>query len=158
MPYITVGKENGGDIGIYYKDWGDGRPTVFSRGWPLRAGSLAGRSRFLKDLSAPFYRANREGSKVSQGLHDSSCRPGMLRGFAGFYKCIGAFPDTDQTEDLRKFDLPTLIIHGDADQIVPIQAVVRAYQGRRAQGLQGSDARLALHFEGAGRPGPSRFH
>ena len=235
MPYITVGKENGENISIYYKDWGKGQPIVFSHGWPLsadawedqmlflaehgyrciahdrrghgrssqpwggndmdtyaddlakltealdlkdavhvghstgggevtryigrhgtrrvakavlvgaipplmlktkdnplgtpievfdqlRAASLADRSQFLKDLSAPFYGANREGSKVSQGLRDSFWLQGMLCGFVGFYKCIRVFSETDHTEDLKKFDVPTLIIHGDDDQIVPIQA------------------------------------
>lgn len=235
MPYITVGKENGEDISIYYKDWGKGQPIVFSHGWPLsadawedqmlflaehgyrciahdrrghgrssqpwggndmdtyaddlakltealdlrdavhvghstgggevaryigrhgtkrvakavlvsaipplmlktkdnpvgtpievfdslRASSLADRSQFLKDLSAPFFGANREGSKVSQGLRDSFWLQGMLCGFVGFYKCIRVFSETDHTEDLKKFNVPTLILHGDDDQIVPIQA------------------------------------
>lgn len=235
MPYIRVGKENGEDISIYYKDWGKGQPIVFSHGWPLsadawedqmfflaehgyrciahdrrshgrssqpwggndmdtyaddlakltdaldlkdavhvghstgggevaryigkhgtkrvakavlvsaipplmlktkdnpvgtpievfdqlRANSLADRSQFLKDLSAPFFGANREGSRVSQGLRDSFWLQGMLCGFAGFYKCIRVFSETDQTADLKKFDVPTLILHGDDDQIVPIQA------------------------------------
>lgn len=235
MPYITVGKENGENISIYYKDWGKGQPIVFSHGWPLsadawedqmlflaehgyrciahdrrghgrssqpwggndmdtyaddlakltealdlrdavhvghstgggevaryigrhgtkrvakavlvsaipplmlktkdnpvgtpievfdslRASSLADRSQFLKDLSAPFFGANREGSQVSQGLRDSFWLQGMICGFVGFYKCIRVFSETDHTEDLKKFDVPTLILHGDDDQIVPIQA------------------------------------
>jgi non-heme chloroperoxidase len=85
----------------------------------LRAASLADRSQFLKDLSAPFYGANRPGSKVSQGLRDSFWLQGMLCGFVGFYQCIKVFSETDLTEDLKKFDVPTLIIHGDDDQIVP---------------------------------------
>jgi non-heme chloroperoxidase len=88
----------------------------------LRAATLADRSQFLKDLSAPFYGANRAGSKVSQGLRDSFWLQGMVCGFVGFYQCIKVFSETDHTEDLKKFDVPTLIIHGDDDQIVPIGA------------------------------------
>ncbi|HEY3011437.1 MAG TPA: alpha/beta hydrolase [Gemmatimonadales bacterium] len=86
----------------------------------LRAATLADRSQFLKDLSAPFYGANRTGAKVSQGLRDAFWLQGMLCGFVGFYQCIKVFSETDLTEDLKRFDVPTLIIHGDDDQIVPI--------------------------------------
>jgi non-heme chloroperoxidase len=235
MPYITIGKENFGDIELYYKDWGSGQPVVFSHGWPLsadawedqmvflashgyrciahdrrghgrssqpwngndmdtyaddlaklvetldlknaihvghstgggevaryigrhgttrvskavlisavpplmlkttgnpgglpmevfdgiRADVLADRSQFFKDLSAPFYGANRPEARVSQGLRDSFWLQGMQAGFKGVIDCIKAFSETDQTEDLKKFDVPTLIIHGDDDQIVPIGA------------------------------------
>ena len=88
----------------------------------LRAATLADRSQFLKDLSAPFYGANRAGAKVSQGLRDSFWLQGMVCGFVGFYECIKVFSETDLTEDLKKFDVPTLILHGDDDQIVPIGA------------------------------------
>ena len=88
----------------------------------LRAASLADRSQFLKDLSAPFYGTNREGSGVSQGLRDSFWLQGMLCGFVGFYECIKVFSETDLTQDLKQFDVPTLILHGDDDQIVPIAA------------------------------------
>jgi non-heme chloroperoxidase len=235
MPFITVGKENSGDIDLYYKDWGDGQPVVFSHGWPLcadawddqmnflaangyrciahdrrghgrssqtwngnemntyaedlaklvekldlknailvghstgggevaryigrngtkrvaravlisavpplmlktaanpgglpieafdsiRAGVLADRSQFFKDLSAPFFGANRPGATVSHGLRDWFWLQGMLAGFKPVFDCIKAFSETDFTEDLKKFDVPTLIIQGDDDQIVPIDA------------------------------------
>ncbi|HKQ76252.1 MAG TPA: alpha/beta hydrolase [Blastocatellia bacterium] len=88
----------------------------------LRAGVLADRSQFFKDLSAPFYGANRPGGKVSQGVRDSFWLQGMMAGLKNAYDCIKAFSETDHTEDLKKFDMPTLIIHGDDDQIVPIGA------------------------------------
>jgi len=88
----------------------------------IRAGVLSDRSQFWKDLSAPFYGANRPGAKVSQGLRDSFWLQGMLAGHKAVYDCIKAFSETDFTEDLKKFDVPTLILHGDDDQIVPIGA------------------------------------
>jgi non-heme chloroperoxidase len=88
----------------------------------IRAGVLADRSQFFADLSAPFYGANRPGAKVSQGLRDSFWMQGMQAGFKGAFDCIKAFSETDLTEDLKRFDVPTLIIHGDDDQIVPIGA------------------------------------
>ncbi len=86
----------------------------------LRAGLSADRSQFYKDLSAPFYGANRPGSKVSQGIRDMFWLWSMTVGLKGAFDCIKAFSETDLTEDLKKFDIPTLIIHGDDDQIVPI--------------------------------------
>lgn len=112
MSYLTVGKENGHEIKLYFKD-----------------------------LSAPFYGANRPNSKVSQGLRDSFWLQGMLCGLNAAYDCIKAFSETDFTEDLKKIDVPTLILHGDDDQIVPIDdsaklsskqiknAVLKIYQG-----------------------------
>lgn len=85
----------------------------------LRAGIQADRSQFWKDLSAPFYGANRPGSKVSQGLRDSFWLAGMQAGLKAVYECVKVFSETDHTEDLRKFDVPTLIMQGDDDQIVP---------------------------------------
>lgn len=233
MGFITVGKENGEAIQLYYKDWGRGQPIVFSHGWPLsadawedqmlflasqgyrciahdrrgngrssqpwtgnemdtyaddlaalvkildlknaihvghstgggevaryigrygtervakavligavpplmlktdanpgglpmevfdqiRASVLADRAQFFKDLTAPFYGANRAGSKVSQGLCDFFWLQGMQAGFKAVFDCIKAFSETDFTEDLKKIDVPTLILHGDDDQIVPI--------------------------------------
>jgi non-heme chloroperoxidase len=88
----------------------------------IRAGVLADRSQFFKDLSVPFYGANRPGAKVSQGVRDSFWAQGMQAGFKSAYDCIKAFSETDQTEDLERFDVPTLLLHGDDDQIVPIGA------------------------------------
>jgi len=86
----------------------------------IRAAVQSDRSQFFKDLSAPFYGANRTGAKVSQGLRDSFWLQGMQCGLKAAYDCIKAFSETDFTEDLKKFDAPTLILHGDDDQIVPI--------------------------------------
>jgi len=86
----------------------------------IRAGVKADRSQFYKDLSTPFYGANRPGSKVSQGVRDAFWRLSMQAGFVAAYECIKAFSETDFTDDLKKFDVPTLVIHGDDDQIVPI--------------------------------------
>jgi non-heme chloroperoxidase len=88
----------------------------------LRASVTGDRSQFYKDLSAPFYGGNRPGSKVSQGVRDQFWRLSMQVGFKGAYDCIKAFSETDFTEDLKKIDVPTLFIHGDDDQIVPIGA------------------------------------
>ena len=235
MSFITVGKENGANIEIYYKDWGKGQPVVFSHGWPLSADAFedqmlfladrgyrciaadrrghgrssqswngndmdtyaddlakltealnlkdavhvghstgggevaryigrhgskrvakailisavpplmlktpanpkglpietfdqlrsavqADRAQFFKDLSAPFYGANRPNNTVTQGLRDSFWLQGMIMSIKGAYDCIKAFSETDFTEDLKKFDVPTLVLHGDDDQIVPIVA------------------------------------
>ena len=88
----------------------------------IRAGVLADRSQFFKDLTTPFYGANRPGAQVSQGLRDSFWLQGMVCGLKPAYDCIKAFSETDFTEDLKRFDIPTLILHGDDDQIVPIGA------------------------------------
>jgi len=234
MPYITVGKENGANIDIYYKDWGSGQPVVFSHGWPLSADAwedqmfflaqqgyrviahdrrghgrssqpwsgndmdtyaddlakltealdlkdaihvghstgggevaryiarhgskrvakavligavpplmlktdtnpgglpmnvfddirknvLTDRSQFFKELSMAFYGYNRSGAKVSEGVRNSFWLQGMMGGFPAAYFCVKAFSETDQYDDLKKFDVPTLIIQGDDDQIVPIE-------------------------------------
>jgi non-heme chloroperoxidase len=89
----------------------------------LRAASLADRSQLYIDLgSGPFYGFNRPGAKVSQGLIDSFWLQGMMAGHKAAFDCIKVFSETDFTEDLKKFDVPTLILHGDDDQIVPIGA------------------------------------
>jgi non-heme chloroperoxidase len=93
----------------------------------LRAQSIANRSQLYKDLaSGPFFGFNRPGARVSQGLIDSFWMQGMMAGHKNTYDCIQAFSETDFTDDLRKFDVPTLVIHGDDDQIVPIDAAGRA--------------------------------
>jgi len=88
----------------------------------LRASVIADRSQFWKDLSMPFYGYNRPGAKVSEGVRESFWRQGMMAGFPASYFCIKAFSETDCTEDLKKIDVPALILHGDDDQIVPIGA------------------------------------
>ena len=86
----------------------------------LREGVLKDRSQFFRDLSGPFYGANRPSAHVSQGLRDTFWLQGMQTGFNAAYECIKVFSETDLTEDLKKIDVPTLILHGDDDQIVPI--------------------------------------
>ena len=88
----------------------------------IRSEVLADRSQFFKDLPTPFYGTNRPNTKVSQGLRDSFWLQGMTAGFKGVFDCIKAFSETDFTKDLEKFDIPTLIMHGDDDQIVPSNA------------------------------------
>src|SRR2546423_3662753 len=88
----------------------------------LRSSVVADRSQFWKDLSMPFYGVNRPGAKVSQGLRDSFWLQGMQAGFKNPFDCIKGFSDTDQTDALSKLTVPTLIIHSDDDQIVPIGA------------------------------------
>jgi non-heme chloroperoxidase len=88
----------------------------------IRAAVLADRSKFFKDLSLPFYGYNRPGAKVSEGVREQFWLQGMMAGMPASYFCVKAFSETDHTEDLKKFDVPTLILHGDDDQIVPIEA------------------------------------
>ena len=88
----------------------------------IRAGVTADRSQFFKDLTTPFYGGNRDGAQVSQGVRDSFWMQGMQAGHKSALDCIKAFSETDFTEDLERFDVPTLIMHGDDDQIVPIGA------------------------------------
>lgn len=91
----------------------------------IRAGVAGDRSQFYQDLSGPFYGANRPGARVSQGLRDQFWLQGMQVGLKAAYDCIKAFSETDLTEDLGKIDVPTLFIHGDDDQIVPIDTASR---------------------------------
>jgi non-heme chloroperoxidase len=107
----------------------------------IRSNVLADRSQFFKGLTMPFYGYNRPDAKVSEGVRDSFWLQGMMAGFPACYFCIKAFSETDQTEDLKQIDVPTLIIHGDDDQIVPItnsamlssklvkNATLKVYQG-----------------------------
>jgi non-heme chloroperoxidase len=90
--------------------------TVFDG---IRSGVVADRSQFWKDLSMAFYGYNRPDAKISEGVRESFWLQGMMAGFPAAYFCIKAFSETDQTEDLKKIDVPTLIIHGDDDQVVP---------------------------------------
>jgi len=108
----------------------------------IRAGVLADRSQFFQDLTVPFYGANRPGAKVSQGVRDSFWMQGMQAGFKGVIDCIKAFSETDFTEDLKRIDVPTLIMHGDDDQIVPIGASAT----RSAQLVKGSTLKVYPGF------------
>jgi non-heme chloroperoxidase len=91
----------------------------------IRAGVLGDRSQFYKELSVPFYGANRPGAQVSEGVREGFWLWSMQVGLKGAYDCIKAFSETDLTEDLQRIDVPTLIVHGDDDQIVPIDASAR---------------------------------
>lgn len=107
----------------------------------LRANVVADRSQFFKDLSLSFYCYNRPNAKISDGVRENFCHQGMMAGFPAAYFCIKAFSETDMTDDLKKIDVPTLILHGDDDQIVPIddsatlsakivkQATLKIYKG-----------------------------
>ena len=86
----------------------------------IRAGVVNDRSQFFKDVTMPFYGYNRPGAKVSEGVRQSFWLQGMMTGFPACYFCIKAFSETDLTEDLKRMDIPTLILHGDDDQMVPI--------------------------------------
>jgi non-heme chloroperoxidase len=139
---ILVGHSTGGgEVARYIGRHGTGRvakavligavpPTMLKTaanpgGTPLeafdqiRAGVQADRAQFFKDLSIPFYGYNKPDAKVSEGVREAFWLQGMLAGFPASYFCVKAFSETDFTEDLKKIDVPTLIIHGDADQIVP---------------------------------------
>jgi non-heme chloroperoxidase len=238
MPSITVGKENGHDVNLFYKDFGKGQPIVFSHGWPLTADDwdsqmmffvdrgyrviahdrrghgrssqtwggndmdtyvddlaqltkaldlkdavhvghstgggeaaryvaqhpersaklvlisaipplmlktpqnplglpmeafdglrtqyLANRSQFYMDITMPFYGYNRPGAQISEGIRQNWWRQSMMGGVKAGYDCIKAFSETDFTEDLKKINVPTLVLHGEDDQIVPIDAAGRA--------------------------------
>jgi non-heme chloroperoxidase len=104
----------------------------------IRAGMAADRAQYYADLSAPFFGANRSGATVSQGLRDWFRELSMQVGVKGAVDCVKAFSETDFTADLEKFDVPTLIIHGDDDQIVPIQAAGK----RSAEIVKGSTFKI----------------
>jgi non-heme chloroperoxidase len=109
----------------------------------LRAAVLADRSKLFQDLSLPFYGYNRPGAKVSEGVRQSFWLQGMMAGMPASYFCIKAFSETDLTDDLKAFDVPTLILHGDDDQIVPIKAA--AMQSSKLV----KDAQLKVYQGGA---------
>jgi len=88
----------------------------------IRANVVKDRSQFFKDLTLPFYGYNRPGAKISEGVREAFWRQGMMAGFPAAYFCVKAFSETDLTEDLKTIDVPTLVLHGDDDQIVPIGA------------------------------------
>ena len=92
----------------------------------IRAGVLADRSQFFKDVTIPFFGANRPRHEVTQGMRDAFWFQGMQAGHKNVLDCIKAFSETDFTEDLKRMDVPTLVVHGDDDQIVPIDAAGRA--------------------------------
>jgi non-heme chloroperoxidase len=104
----------------------------------IRAGVAADRSQFYQDLSLPFYGANRQGAKVSRGVLDAFWLMSMQAGLRAALECIEAFSATDFTEDLERIDVPTLIVHGDDDQIVPIEASAR----RTAELVKGSTLKI----------------
>ena len=114
----------------------------------LRAAYAANRPQFYRDITLPFYGYNRPGAKISEGIRDKWWLQGMMGGMKAGYDCIKAFSETDFTEDLKKFDVPTLILHGDDDQIVPIGAAAlqssKLVKGR-AEGLSRFPARHANH-------------
>ena len=121
----------------------------------IRAGLAADRPQFWKDFSQIFYGANRPGAKVSQGTHDAFWRLSMQAGLAQAYQCIKAFSETDFTADLAKIDVPTLVIHGDDDQVVPIgitgQRTARMVQGATLKVYEGAPHALMTTHQ-------QRFH
>jgi non-heme chloroperoxidase len=114
----------------------------------IRAGVLKDRSQFFKDLSGPFFGANRAGAHVSQGVLDTFWLIGMQAGLKNAYDCIKVFSETDLTADLGRVDVPTLIIHGDDDQIVPIASSTML----SAQLVQRATLKI---YEGAGHGIPT---
>lgn len=88
----------------------------------IRQGTATNRSQFFRDLAMPFYGFNQDGVETNEGLRESFWRMGMQGGIKGEYDCIREFSEVDYTEDLKRIDKPTLVIHGDSDQIVPIAA------------------------------------
>ena len=118
----------------------------------IRASVLADRSAYWKELSMPFYGFNRPGAKISEGLRESFWLQSMMAGLPACYFCVKAFSETDLTEDLKKIDVPTLILHGDDDQIVPIAASAllsaKLVKGARLKIIAGRAARHVLDPEG----------
>jgi non-heme chloroperoxidase len=108
----------------------------------IRRGVETDRAQFYKDLSSPFFGTNRPGASVSQGILDAFWQQCMMTGLKGAYDCIKQFSESDFNDDLTKFDVPTLIIHGDDDQMVPVDASARAVaklvKGARLQIYEGA--------------------
>jgi non-heme chloroperoxidase len=119
----------------------------------IRAAVIADRSQFWKDLSMLFYGYNRPGAKISEGVRESFWLQGMMAGLPASYFCIKAFSETDLTEDLKKIDVPTLILHGDDDQIVPIEA-----SALLSSKLIKGATRHVHDPQGPGQCGSARFH
>ncbi|MET0319647.1 MAG: alpha/beta hydrolase, partial [Duganella sp.] len=92
----------------------------------IRAGVVGNRAEFYRDITMPFYGYNRPGAKVSEGVRDTFWAQGMQCGIKNAYDCIKQFSETDFTADLKKIDVPVLVVHGDDDQIVPIDTAGRA--------------------------------
>jgi non-heme chloroperoxidase len=164
---VLVGHSTGGgEVTRYLGRHGTGRvakavllgaiPPPMLKTDAIRAGVSGDRSQFHQDLSMPFYGANRPGSTVSQGLREAFWLWSMQVGLKGAYDCIKAFSETDLTEDLRRIDVPTLIVHGDDDQIVSIEASAR----RSVEPV--SDATLKVYpappWLGPGRPHKDQFN
>jgi len=127
----------------------------------IRKGLHADRSQFFKDVTTPFFGANRPGSTVSQGLRGSFWRQGMQASLKAVYDCVKAFSETDFTEDLKKIDVPTLIVHGDDDQIVPIanSALLQTkLVKRRRSNLQRRFTWLVRHAQRSDQRGPAGIH
>ena len=129
----------------------------------FRAALVANRAQFYGDVpSGPFYGFNRPGAKVSQGVIDNWWRQGMAGGIKPHYDCIKAFSETDFTEDLKKIDVPTLVMHGDDDQIVPIgesaHAVGQAAEEADAENLSGPAARHVHDTSGHDQRRSARVH
>jgi non-heme chloroperoxidase len=92
----------------------------------FRNGTANDRAQFFRDVAAgPFYGFNRAGARVSQGVIDNWWRQGMMAGVKALYDCVAAFSETDFTEDLKVIDVPVLVLHGEDDQVVPIDASAR---------------------------------
>jgi pimeloyl-ACP methyl ester carboxylesterase len=127
----------------------------------IRAAVLADRSQFFKDLTIPFYGYNRKRAKVSEGVRESFWLQGMMAGLPACYFCIKAFSETDMTEDLKKIDVPTLILHGDDDQIAPIRASAmlsaELVKNAELKSYEGGSHGMCDR-EGQGQPRPARIH
>jgi non-heme chloroperoxidase len=124
----------------------------------IRAGVLADRSQFFKDLTMPFYGYNRPGAKVSEGVRQLFWLQGMMCGFPAAYFCIKAFSETDHTEDLKKMDIPTLFLHGaTSDRADRNSAMIAGCQEGDAEGLQGRPARHVHDAQEPGQRGPARI-